>query len=44
MNSIEKIFYDLHSDIAWSVEHIPNTDYIVTGSSDNTLKIWNYKT
>ncbi len=24
--------------------HIPDTDYIISGSLDHTLKIWDYKT
>jgi WD40 repeat protein len=33
-----------HTDIATSVIHIPDTKYIISGSIDKTLIIWNYKT
>ncbi len=29
--------------IVWCVEYIPNTKYIVSGSGDGTIKIWNYE-
>ncbi len=26
------------------MRHIPNTQYIISGSEDKTIKIWNYET
>jgi WD40 repeat protein len=35
---------EFHSNAVWSVEHIPNTKYIISGSRDKTINIWNYET
>jgi WD40 repeat protein len=32
-----------HTDSATTVIHIPNTKYIISGSHDKTLIIWNYE-
>ena len=33
-----------HTNSANTVIHIPDTKYIISGSSDKTLRIWNYET
>ncbi len=32
----------VHTNTVTSIVYIPNTKYIVSGSKDNTIKIWNY--
>lgn len=44
MDTIDKIINEFHSGNVMSVDYIPETDYIVSGSADKTIKIWNYKT
>ena len=31
-----------HTDEVYTVIHIPDTKYIVSGSDDRTLRVWNY--
>ena len=33
-----------HTDAAITVIHIPGTNYILSGSQDKTMRIWNYET
>ena len=33
-----------HTGSAYTVIHIPDTKYIISGSGDKTLIIWNYET
>ena len=42
VKSKETTIHESHSDWVGSVEHIPNTKYMISGSEDNTIKIWNY--
>ena len=36
--------FEGHTEYVSTVRHIPGTKYIVSGSSDKTLRIWNYET
>ena len=40
----ETTINEFHSNDVSSVIHIPNTKFIVSGSYDKTIKIWNYET
>ena len=36
--------FEGHTNLVYSIIHISGTKYIVSGSWDKSLRIWNYKT